>query len=269
MAHVDILKTSRTAMNQVSKWRQALANLSQAWNHRNPRERTLLTLGSALVALAALWSLGLSPAIQTWREAPDRQAQLDGQSQNMLQLIAQVQELKKTKPITRSDAVQWLEKSVAELGPNAKISVQGDRATLSLVAATPEALSKWIGMARELAMSLPVQAQLKQAASPPDTPSGSATSSRQNQARLAYGQPQNPMNQPGPMGQPGIMGQPDPSGQLGPMGQPRPSAQPNFMVQPGAIGQLNQYNAPPASVQGRGTSKNDTFWSGTLVLRLP
>jgi len=250
-------------MSETSKWQQALAGLSLAWEQRNPREKLLLITGSALVVLAALWGVGLSPAIQTWREAPVRQAQLDAQSQKMLQLTAQVQGLKNTKTITRSDAVQWLEKSLAELGPDAKISVEGDRATLRLVAATPQALSNWIGMARELAMSLPVQAQLKQTALPPDTPSGSATSSRQAQARPAIGQPQNPMNQPGPMGQPGTMGQPDPSGQLGPKGQP------NAMVQPGAIGQLNQYNAPPASVQVKGTSKNDSFWSGTLVLRLP
>lgn len=268
MAHVDIFQTSRTAMNQVSKWRHALANLSQAWNQRNPRERILLTLGSALVGLAALWSLGLSPAIQTWREAPARQAQLDAQSQNMLQLRAQVQELKKTKPITRSDALLWLEKSMTELGPDAKISVQGDRATLSLVAATPEALSKWIGMARELAMSLPVQAQLKQATLPPSSAMASPSALRQGQARPISGPSQNLTAQPGPgaMDRPGLPSQPGTTtGQLDPSAMDRPGL-------PGPNGNMSQTyprNAPMPPAEARGKSKNDTFWSGSLVLRLP
>ena len=159
-------------MSELSTLRQTLAQLGQAWNQRNPRERFLLTLGAVLLAFVVLWSVALAPALQTWREAPARQAQLDAQSQKMLELQAQANNLKNKPPITRADAIQWLEKSLATLGPGAKINVQDERATLSLEAASPEALASWLNMARERALILPIQAQLKQTVTPPSYPQG-------------------------------------------------------------------------------------------------
>jgi general secretion pathway protein M len=87
----------------------------------------------------------------------------------MRQLQAQAQILQKPNPITRSESARWLESSLTELGPNAKLSLQGERATLSVDAAPAQALAHWIGLAREHAVALPVQAQLQANASP-DTP---------------------------------------------------------------------------------------------------
>jgi general secretion pathway protein M len=137
-----------------------------AWTRRSPREQQLLGIGFWVLALAALWVLALSPALRTWQEAPARQALLDTQSQRMRQLQAQAQGLQKPAAISRTDATQWLEKSVAELGPNARISLQGETATLSLQAAPAPALARWLSQARDNAQALPTQAQL-QHASPP------------------------------------------------------------------------------------------------------
>jgi general secretion pathway protein M len=137
-----------------------------AWARRSPRERQLLGIGFGVLALAALWMLALAPALRTWQEAPARQALLDTQSQRMRQLQAQAKGLQKPVALSRADAAKWLEKSLAELGPNARISLQGDSATLSLQAAPAAALARWLSQARDHAQALPTQAQL-QHASPP------------------------------------------------------------------------------------------------------
>lgn len=137
-----------------------------AWAQRSTREQQLLGVGVWVLALAALWMLALAPALRTWQEAPARQALLDNQSQRMRQLQAQAQSLQKPATISRSDATQWLEKSLTELGPNARISLQGETATLSLQAAPAAALARWLSQARDNAQALPTQAQL-QHASPP------------------------------------------------------------------------------------------------------
>jgi general secretion pathway protein M len=133
-----------------------------AWTRRSPREQQLLGIGFWVLALAALWVLALSPALRTWQEAPTRQALLDTQSQRMRQLQAQAQGLQKPRAIARTDATLWLEKNLTELGPNARISIQGDSATLSLQAAPAAALARWLSQARDNAQALPTQAQLQQ-----------------------------------------------------------------------------------------------------------
>jgi general secretion pathway protein M len=153
-------------MSQTTPQQAVQAALQQAWTQRSRREKQLLGFGAATVMLTVLWSLALAPAWRTWQEAPAKQARLDAQTQSMLQLQAQAKSLQMPHPISRSESAEWLEKNVAELGPNAKISLQGESATLSLDAAPAEALASWISLARERALAMPVQAQLQQGSGP-------------------------------------------------------------------------------------------------------
>jgi general secretion pathway protein M len=145
---------------------QVRSGWQAAWARRSPREQQLLGIGFWVLALAALWMLALAPALRTWQEAPARQALLDTQSQRMRQLQAQAQSLQKPAAPSRTDAALWLEKNLAELGPNARISIQGDSATLSLQAAPAAALARWLSQARDNAQALPTQAQLQHASTP-------------------------------------------------------------------------------------------------------
>lgn len=149
-------KPSNTA---ASNWQTAWQTL---WGRRSAREQSLLSLGALVLALAFIWSWALAPALRTWQEAPAKQAQLDAQSQRMHQLQMQAQSLQKPQTLSRAEAVQWLEKSLDSLGPNAQISVQGERATVRLQAAPAQALARWMGEARENAQALPLQADVQQ-----------------------------------------------------------------------------------------------------------
>ena len=148
-------------MSTPSTWHQMQTAWHQAWGQRSPREKGLLGVGALVLLLAGLWGLALAPALRTWQEAPAQQARLDTQTQTMQRLQAQAKSLQKSTLISRNESVQWLEKSTSELGAGAKISVQGDRATLSLDAAPAEAVARWLSLARERALALPIQAQLQ------------------------------------------------------------------------------------------------------------
>ena len=150
-------------MSTPSTWQQLRSAWHQAWGQRSAREKGLLGVGALVLLLAGLWGLALAPALRTWQEAPAQQARLDTQTQTMQRLQAQAKSLQKSTLISRYESVQWLEKSTSELGVGAKISVQGERATLSLDAAPAEAVARWLTSARERALALPIQAQLQHA----------------------------------------------------------------------------------------------------------
>lgn len=143
-----------------STWRAQALTL---WQQRSARERLLLSMGAALMALTLVWRVGLVPALRTWQEAPIKQAQLDKQTQHMQELQIQSQRLQKAQAISRSDAIQWMETHLSELGPNAKLSLQGEHMSLSLQAAPADHLANWLALAREQAHVRPMQAQLQQA----------------------------------------------------------------------------------------------------------
>ena len=44
------------------------------WSARQPREQRLLTVGALVIGVALLWQMAVAPALQTWREAPAKQA---------------------------------------------------------------------------------------------------------------------------------------------------------------------------------------------------
>ena len=150
---------SETVGTTPNNWQTAWRN---AWHQRSARERSLLSLGALVLVLATLWSVALAPALRTWQEAPTKQAQLDAQSQRMRQLQTQAHGMQKPQTLSRAEAIEWLEKSLNSLGPNAQISVQGESATLRLQAAPAQALAHWMVQARENAQALPLQADVQQ-----------------------------------------------------------------------------------------------------------
>lgn len=163
-------------MSPLTARRHALAQalrlaLSQAWSQRSPREQQLLRLAALLMLLAAVWTQALAPAWRTWQEAPERQARLDAQTRHMQLLQAQAKSLQKSSPLPRAEAMKWLESSIQDLGPGAKIQWQGERATLSVEAAPAAPMARWLSQARERAQALPLQAQFQHTQPPTKGPS--------------------------------------------------------------------------------------------------
>jgi general secretion pathway protein M len=141
--------------------------LATAWQQRAPRERRALTLGAAVLLVAAVWRLLVAPAWQVWHEAPARQATLEAQTRQMLQLQAQARQMPLPSRIERAQALSLLNVSAqALLGPRTQLTPQGDELRVTLHAAPASGLTEWLAQAREKAQARPRLAQLQQQAVP-------------------------------------------------------------------------------------------------------
>ncbi len=149
--------TSSASANQA---KLALAPLSAWWRSLGARDRRLALIGAAVLLLFGVWTVALQPALTTLRRAPAELDHLDAQWQAMQRLAAETAELRATPPVNPEQAQAALKAATERLGEKAKISVQGDRAVLTLNGAGTEALRGWLAEARSGARARPVEANL-------------------------------------------------------------------------------------------------------------
>ena len=153
--------TTRPALGRVlAPLRQALAGLQ-------PRERRALTLALWVVGLGLLWWIAIAPAWATLRQAPERHARLDAQLSQMRGMAASAQALRgqsKAQLPAHDTALRALEQATSALGASGQLALQGERATLTLNRATPEALAQWLQQVRLNARLVPVEAKLSRPA---------------------------------------------------------------------------------------------------------
>jgi general secretion pathway protein M len=146
----------------------ALASLKQQafiwWRARTPRERQAVTVVVGVLLLIMVWSWFIQPALRTLREAPIQLAQLEAQYQRMQQVAVESNSLRGSPRVGQVQAVQALKAATERLGDQGKLALQGERATLTLTNASPEALRTWLVEARAGARTKPVEAQLLRAA---------------------------------------------------------------------------------------------------------
>jgi general secretion pathway protein M len=134
--------------------------LAARWAALEARERQGVTVAALLIGVALLWWVAIQPALSTLRSAPQEQARLDAQWQAMQRQAAEAQQLRAAPPLAQGLAVQALQAATARLGAAGRLSLQGDRAVLTLTDATPEALIQWLAEARRGARARPVEAKL-------------------------------------------------------------------------------------------------------------
>ena len=135
--------------------------VKQKWERLAPREQHLVAAAGGLVAAALLWWLLLAPPLATMRAAEAQHRTLDAQLQRMLGLQAQAQALQAQPKQTTDEAGRLLEATVREkLGTTARMTIAGERVTIALTAASPEALGQWLAQARTNARALPSEAKL-------------------------------------------------------------------------------------------------------------
>ena len=144
----------------------ATSTLRARWQGMAARERTLVTAGVALVLLALLWWLAVAPALAVLRSAEPQHRALDEQLGRMRGLQQQVRALQSQPKLGPDEALRAIEESVRQrLGTSARISVAGERVTITLTGTPPDALAGWLGQARVNARMLPTDARLTRGAS--------------------------------------------------------------------------------------------------------
>lgn len=139
-------------------WR---ASAAAYWSGLAQRERRMVVLAAAVVVAALAWWLAVAPALRVAREAPARLLRLDDQLQRMAALAAEAAELRARPRVGTDQALRMLEQSVRDqLGPQAQLTVLGDRATVVCKDVAPQVLAAWLAQVREDARAVPVDARL-------------------------------------------------------------------------------------------------------------
>ena len=134
--------------------------LMARWNALARREQQAVLAALVLVLGAVLWWVALAPALSTLRSAPQQQRLLETQLQHMQRLQQQAKTLQAQPPLTLAESRRLLEASVKTLGPNAQLTMVGERVTLTLKGASADALAQWLTQARLTARVSPTEARL-------------------------------------------------------------------------------------------------------------
>ena len=132
------------------------------WHARTSRERQAVIVVALVLGLFAVWSLFVQPALRTAREAPAQLDLLEAQYQQMQRIANEATTLRGATRVSPTQAAAALKAATDRLGANARLTMQGDRATLTLTSGVSvEALRAWLGEARSGARARPIDAQLQ------------------------------------------------------------------------------------------------------------
>jgi len=143
---------------------QALAPVRQRWAALSVRDRRLSALAGAVLGLFITWTLAVHPAWRTLQAAPAQRDALDAQWQAMQRLAAEAKELRGAPPVSIEQSSAALQAATERLGNKGRLSVQGERAVLTLQGASTSQLRDWLAEARSGARARPVEARLTRAA---------------------------------------------------------------------------------------------------------
>ncbi|MBL8326515.1 MAG: type II secretion system protein M [Rubrivivax sp.] len=146
---------ARKPQELVRQWWLALAR----------RERRLILAGTTLVVLALLWWLALAPALRTIQRAPAQIDAAEAQLQQMQRLATEARDLRAVTPVPADQAANVLKAATARLGDKGRLSLQGDRAVLTVAGVSSVALRDWLAEARSGARARTIEANLSRGTS--------------------------------------------------------------------------------------------------------
>lgn len=147
-------------MDRLQPWRE---RAGAAWRARPPRDRLALIVMALVVGVFLVWVLFIAPAVAVLRSAPAQLEVLDTQLLQMRTMAAEVRELRNATPVPVTQAGLAIKAAAERLGDKARLSLQNDRALLTLQNASPEQVRALLVEARSAARARPVEANLTRA----------------------------------------------------------------------------------------------------------
>jgi general secretion pathway protein M len=150
----------------MSNFASSIQTFRQEWQTRwaamASRERQIATIAIWLIVVTFLVLVCIRPAFRTLSDAPEKIRQIDVQLDEMRRLADEVQVLRQRQPVPPAQAEAALKAATERLADTARLTIQGDRATLTLTKVDGEALAAWLEEARSGARIKPVEAALMQ-----------------------------------------------------------------------------------------------------------
>ncbi len=152
--------TAPPSQNPGSRQLSWAGPLRQRWRELAVRERRIAVALAWIVGLALLWFVGIAPAWRIASTAPARLDQLDRQLQDMQSLATEVKALRELPPVGGLQSQAALKAATDALGPAGRLTLGGDRATVTFTNATGTQVRDWLSEARSAARVRPVEANL-------------------------------------------------------------------------------------------------------------
>jgi general secretion pathway protein M len=154
--------STSSAPGGLSAARATIASLRGRWLALAPRERRGLTLAGGVLGVYLIWALAFAPAWRTLAAAPGQLDALALQTQQMKALAAESATLRAVPPVPIAQSQAALSAATARVGAPARLSLQGERAILSLKGISGAQLGAWLAEARRGARARVVEANLTQ-----------------------------------------------------------------------------------------------------------
>ncbi len=139
----------------------ARAEVNRFWESLAPRERQMVVIVAIVLVVFIVWLIAVQPALRTLRETPPELDRLELQLQQMQIAALESETLRGASPVPSAQAAEALRAATERLGGKGKISIQGERATLTFTGVPFSGLRVWLGEARSGARARPVEAQLQ------------------------------------------------------------------------------------------------------------
>ena len=140
--HADLLGIVPSAW--IRQWQLHSGSLQLRWLALAPRERRGLRWAVWGLTTVLLFTLGVVPAWRTLQEAPAKLNLVESQLQQMNQLASEARVLRATPVVSMAKSMDALTAASDRLGAVAKLSFQGQQATVTFSGVTPEALTEWL-----------------------------------------------------------------------------------------------------------------------------
>jgi general secretion pathway protein M len=151
---------STAALTPGPRWTAWRQQARDHWRTRAPRERLAVGLVAILLGLLVVWLLLVQPAWRVARDAPAQLDRLDGELQQMQRLAAESQSLRGAVPVPQPQAAAAVKTATDRLADKARLSLQGERASVTFNGVSAEALRGWLLEVRSAARARPAEAQL-------------------------------------------------------------------------------------------------------------
>ncbi len=148
-------------MNAPASVQPQLDKLKALWGQMAERERIGVLAAGAALGLLLVVLLLVNPALKTLREAPAKLAQLDQELARMQGWAAEAQRLQGQPAVNPAQVQAALQAATEALGPDARLSVSGDRATLNFSNLGAPQLAAWLAEVRSAARARAIEANLQ------------------------------------------------------------------------------------------------------------
>lgn len=132
------------------------------WTAMAPRERQMAQVAAALVLLTVLVLVFIRPALKSMQQTPAQLREISTQVGRMRAMADEAQVLRQQPPVPPVQAEAALKAATERLGPAARMSIQGDRATVEFTKVLGASLADWLAEVRVAARARPLEANLAQ-----------------------------------------------------------------------------------------------------------